>query len=223
MTSTDPEGTGNIGYPQTKEGTAGASTRKNQDLESCESDKLAASVSEAHRGNLHCGTESLPYSCKFGVWSSLRRRVQAGTTAFRVRSTLNEPPRSGVLAFIRALADKLNLVFELRSSRSLESPGLLSPVEPFAGIFNSEYSAGLPFPLLRLSPDHITSRDKRHKGRPRFHQHRGRNLALRLFSLHYVGRITQVCLKSGRRPFGGFQLGFNFAVRYRLVYGVGIA
>jgi hypothetical protein len=47
MTSTDPEGTCNIGYPHTKEGTAGASTRKNQDLESRESDKLAASVSEA--------------------------------------------------------------------------------------------------------------------------------------------------------------------------------
>src|SRR5271156_3567460 len=105
MTSTDPEGTCNIGYPQTKEGSAGASTRKNQGLESRESDKLEASVSEAHRGNLHCGTESLPGSCKSGVWSSLRRRVQAGTTASRVRSTLNEPPRPGVLAFILTLAD----------------------------------------------------------------------------------------------------------------------
>ena len=93
MISTDLEGTDTIGYPPISEGTTGEPALRTQDLETCEADKLEAFVSEAHRGNLRCGTEFLPGSCKSGAWSYLQRAVRAGTTAFRVRSTLNEPPR----------------------------------------------------------------------------------------------------------------------------------
>ena len=104
MTSTDPEGTDKTGYRPISEGTIGEQAVSIPDLENGEVDKLEVLVSEALRGNLHCGSEFPSDSCKSG-----QRLVQAWTPAFRVRSTWNEPPRPCVLAFIRALADKLDL------------------------------------------------------------------------------------------------------------------